>query len=122
MPNGLILAPRRAAPELRRVAPHVPGVQGSGRDRKWTGRVPMAARRIQRKAPAGPVVEHQIVFADHDARPILGKRVRVDDDNAITFAVGRSDDRCPAPRSEEHTSELQSLMRNSYAVVCLKKK
>src|SRR3546814_8322668 len=24
------------------------------------------------------------------------------------------------PRSEEHTSELQSLMRNSYAVVCLK--
>src|SRR3546814_2120546 len=26
------------------------------------------------------------------------------------------------PRSEEHTSELQSLMRNSYAVFCLKKK
>src|SRR3546814_7088990 len=25
-------------------------------------------------------------------------------------------------RSEEHTSELQSLMRNSYAVLCLKKK
>src|SRR3546814_2562534 len=38
--------------------------------------------------------------------------------------------RCPtpgsavtdAPRSEEHTSELQSLMRNSYAVFSLKKK
>src|SRR3546814_3997413 len=27
-----------------------------------------------------------------------------------------------AIRSEEHTSELQSLMRNSYAVFCLKKK
>src|SRR3546814_5255831 len=27
-----------------------------------------------------------------------------------------------ANRSEEHTSELQSLMRNSYAVFCLKKK
>src|SRR3546814_9720860 len=26
------------------------------------------------------------------------------------------------PRSEEHTSELQSLMRNSYAVFCLNKK
>src|SRR3546814_4008717 len=26
------------------------------------------------------------------------------------------------PRSEEHTPELQSLMRNSYAVFCLKKK
>src|SRR3546814_2715859 len=28
----------------------------------------------------------------------------------------------PAWRSEEHTSELQSLMRISYAVFCLKKK
>src|SRR3546814_1730455 len=27
-----------------------------------------------------------------------------------------------AARSEEHTSELQSLMRSSYAVFCLKKK
>src|SRR3546814_15122967 len=32
-------------------------------------------------------------------------------------AVGRD-----RPRSEEHTSELQSLMRISYAVFCLKKK
>src|SRR3546814_2158680 len=32
-------------------------------------------------------------------------------------AVGRAD-----RRSEEHTSELQSLMRISYAVFCLKKK
>src|SRR3546814_8474747 len=29
---------------------------------------------------------------------------------------------CTAARSEEHTSELQSLMRISYAVFCLKKK
>src|SRR3546814_9476693 len=29
---------------------------------------------------------------------------------------------CWSPRSEEHTSELQSLMRISYAVFCLKKK
>src|SRR3546814_8576404 len=28
----------------------------------------------------------------------------------------------PLPRSEEHTSELQSLMRISYAVFCLKNK
>src|SRR3546814_3396287 len=28
----------------------------------------------------------------------------------------------PLERSEEHTSELQSLMRNSYAVFCLKNK
>src|SRR3546814_8652977 len=30
--------------------------------------------------------------------------------------------RAPSRRSEEHTSELQSLMRISYAVFCLKKK
>src|SRR3546814_4537289 len=30
--------------------------------------------------------------------------------------------RVPGGRSEEHTSELQSLMRISYAVFCLKKK
>src|SRR3546814_7102999 len=33
-----------------------------------------------------------------------------------------STDRVDAQRSEEHTSELQSLMRISYAVFCLKKK
>src|SRR3546814_1507262 len=31
-------------------------------------------------------------------------------------------DQSPIGRSREHTSELQSLMRNSYAVFCLKKK
>src|SRR3546814_7561178 len=35
------------------------------------------------------------------------------------FATWRPHGFC---RSEEHTSELQSLMRNSYAVFCLKKK
>src|SRR3546814_8976584 len=30
--------------------------------------------------------------------------------------------KCSSRRSEEHTSELQSLMRISYAVFCLKKK
>src|SRR3546814_4790092 len=34
----------------------------------------------------------------------------------------RSDRYKPRNRSEEHTSELQSLMRISYAVFCLKKK
>src|SRR3546814_4467511 len=38
---------------------------------------------------------------------------------AMTEHVGADHD---ATRSEEHTSELQSLMRISYAVFCLKKK
>src|SRR3546814_7165846 len=35
---------------------------------------------------------------------------------------GAGDDILLGGRSEEHTSELQSLMRTSYAVFCLKKK
>src|SRR3546814_3395598 len=42
---------------------------------------------------------------------------------ALAVAAGRSCAELPrARRSEEHTSELQSLMRISYAVFCLKKK
>src|SRR3546814_4595426 len=40
-------------------------------------------------------------------------------DNCAHHEVGMS---VPEFRSEEHTSELQSLMRISYAVFCLKKK
>src|SRR3546814_9782143 len=36
-------------------------------------------------------------------------------------ALGRDEPRMIGGRSEEHTSELQSLMRISYAVFCLKK-
>src|SRR3546814_8038797 len=42
---------------------------------------------------------------------------------ALPIAAARQRGRpAAAVRSEEHTSELQSLMRNSYAVFCLKKK
>src|SRR3546814_1114590 len=40
----------------------------------------------------------------------------------IGLASERHDGRRICERSEEHTSELQSLMRISYAVFCLKKK
>src|SRR3546814_5990548 len=39
--------------------------------------------------------------------------------DAAATAVARQTEEA---RTEEHTSELQSLMRNSYAVFCLKKK
>src|SRR3546814_2148102 len=44
-------------------------------------------------------------------------------EQAQTLTLGNTGDRpLRAQRSEEHTSELQSLMRISYAVFCLKKK
>src|SRR3546814_2457129 len=43
-------------------------------------------------------------------------------ESAASAVVMRADDAQGHDRSEEHTSELQSLMRISYAVFCLKKK
>src|SRR3546814_3704324 len=42
--------------------------------------------------------------------------------DTIGIIARASDGHVAAARSEEHTSELQSLMRISYAVFCLKKK
>src|SRR3546814_5348351 len=42
--------------------------------------------------------------------------------NGFMFVLVSPDPQTAQSRSEEHTSELQSLMRNSYAVFCLKKK
>src|SRR3546814_2431362 len=47
-------------------------------------------------------------------------RARPSRESAARSAVSRSI--LPSLRSEEHTSELQSLMRISYAVFCLNKK
>src|SRR3546814_5003931 len=55
--------------------------------------------------------------------PAPGREIFINDIPPRTIAAirfsGRADD---ILRSEEHTSELQSLMRISYAVFCLKKK
>src|SRR3546814_3802738 len=42
--------------------------------------------------------------------------------SSFAKALGIKQSKTGAARSEEHTSELQSLMRISYAVFCLKKK
>src|SRR3546814_14997975 len=43
-------------------------------------------------------------------------------ENAMNHDMASDTERDHGLRSEEHTSELQSLMRISYAVFCLKKK
>src|SRR3546814_6906750 len=68
-----------------------------------------------------------------DPRPVGGGCDRYGEAVRPARAVVRPDALCGRPafrtraersgtRSEEHTSELQSLMRISYAVFCLKKK
>src|SRR3546814_1657172 len=66
-----------------------------------------------------------IVGGIEGARPVIARQADAAEGGGGRGAVGR-----PVPvdhagagiRSEEHTSELQSLMRISYAVFCLKKK
>src|SRR3546814_2593678 len=53
----------------------------------------------------------------------LGQAATVqDDEEDVAIRVRPSEEDAMDVRSEEHTSELQSLMRISYAVFCLKKK
>src|SRR3546814_2195507 len=59
--------------------------------------------------------------AEDDA-PRIGARRRRDRPGWLFRDEPPDDARCPHLRSEEHTSELQSLMRITYAVFCLKKK
>src|SRR3546814_7518261 len=62
-----------------------------------------------------------ISFANPPSRPPQASRIEID--RYRRPGLQSSGPRTPIGiRSEEHTSELQSLMRISYAVFCLKKK
>src|SRR3546814_8746152 len=67
--------------------------------------------------------------AEHGVPVFRAARLPIKDDIRLSQQVhlplaadGRTVDMVLSLRSEEHTSELQSLMRISYAVFCLKKK
>src|SRR3546814_5410319 len=85
-------------------------------DLHGTHRTPRQLRRLAGRLPAslrGTRLRHdrgRVFPAAGPARAVPG----------AVLALGPDLQR--AERSEEHTSELQSLMRISYAVFCLKKK
>src|SRR3546814_3119493 len=82
-------------------------------------REPLSPRPRDR-GDRGAAAQHQ---GNQPARRRRGGRSA---DQAVEARCPREDEEPPdgdgARRSEEHTSELQSLMRISYAVFCLKKK
>src|SRR3546814_3796983 len=84
-----------------------------------------SARRVGARAPAPPAGPMDRCLFRFPSPSCAGFRGSVVQD--LPAAVGRvwahhRTSRAIHSRSEEHTSELQSLMRNSYAVFCLKKK
>src|SRR3546814_8949943 len=75
--------------------------------------------RLARVVPAGGVGAAGVVGPGASTEPDDGGHHAGDrHQDAIAHQGGSR----VVVRSEEHTSELQSLMRNSYAVLCLKKK
>src|SRR3546814_4743001 len=80
----------------------------------------VAARTLLKRliARCGELTPAAVAGSDLSAIGMPGKRIA-----AIRgFAAAVARDEVRLDRSEAHTSELQSLMRISYAVFCLKKK
>src|SRR3546814_5167279 len=91
--------------------------------RREQGHDHMSAIRTILLAEDSPNDAEMAIDALRDAH-LVNPIVHVEDGvEALDYLLrrGRFADR-PEGRSEEHTSELQSLMRISYAVFCLKKK
>src|SRR3546814_1808684 len=101
------------------------------REMAATSAMQVASRSARRSAQSVPACGQEMRMADWGSHS-AGKRSLESD--METFCMHSCTQRCrqgdwvDAPqrmagsRSEEHTSELQSLMRISYAVFCLKKK
>src|SRR3546814_2300874 len=69
------------------------------------------------------VFSEKAAVADADRVQLLDPELLYPDPENVRSAIDEATiDEMAETRSEEHTSELQSLMRISYAVFCLKKK
>src|SRR3546814_7877326 len=88
----------------------------------WSSDVCSSDLRFNSSAAAAPARRHAATcsFSLRERRcqgaiPAANTMIPPASASAVTTLIGSN-------RSEEHTSELQSLMRISYAVFCLKKK
>src|SRR3546814_5813970 len=134
-------------PGVDRQARAAPGAGFRARGGRHPGDELRADRRIDQRRPAfAPVFPWKVVVPASPFRVAGARRLRLanqgeiaDGNHArpagelarVAVAVGEGvelldiaqvESRLLLNRSEEHTSELQSLMRISYAVFCLKKK
>src|SRR3546814_4666766 len=99
-------------------------------DGRWVPTFPQAKYILSRRecefwdtrsGEGGKLPINDNVFED-SVRPILDAGLAELIDPPFQLTDELTIEAAPGHRSEEHTSELQSLMRSSYAVFCLKKK
>src|SRR3546814_2962959 len=84
-------------------------------NKAFLGIGPLDRRGAERARP-------RIVNEDRDGIHLEPRRERCKIRRILKIGDQRFGRHAMRVRSEEHTSELQSLMRSSYAVFCLKKK
>src|SRR3546814_8006827 len=97
----------------------------SRRARKYKVPTGVGDRTVRRDADAGQFAAAQYDAVGVPAQGAGGRRRRWRPAHArrgVSAILHESRGTGDMARSEEHTSELQSLMRNSYAVFCLNKK
>src|SRR3546814_1476478 len=99
----------------------------STRNRLWRRSIPTREKKASAASAASYAVRPEEPLSSSKWR-LEGSQVSVLRDGSSTSSAPPQDKRfisdrtSQLSRSEEHTSELQSLMRISYAVFCLKKK
>src|SRR3546814_6820276 len=110
------------------------GLQGLAiAERAYQQAVDYARSRVQGRAVQGSAGPVAIIGHPDVRRMLMTMKVQVEAMRGLVYEVAAGidvADRHPdaaeraraQTRSEEHTSELQSLMRITYAVFCLKKK
>src|SRR3546814_4640077 len=84
-------------------------------------------RRPPRSTRTDTLFPYTTLFRSRETRHVVARVAsNVREASLVTWttspAIVETSDATTSSRSEEHTSELQSLMRTSYAVFCLKKK
>src|SRR3546814_3631075 len=83
---------------------------------------PVATRSAADPARSCTAPRSRSIAPDHGNPRPCGRRSNTACRLSTRHNCRRESVYAPEPRSDEHTSELQSLMRIAYAVFCLKKK